>query len=458
MAYDARTQDNLAKWWITGTGSTINRLSEVMDDEPNGPKVVFDENGWTGPDVNGEWYRALTTKPDDVAENGTARTEGTVGSLGATEWGHSGGNIYTGWDPTDASDTVWAHYAWDGSGAGSAWMTEVVEDEIYRIHINFELGDGSTSTTLNTENEYISFDADVSMEVKIAATFNIGEALGDYGVNGSTIRFNTSSAFNFAAGGTINHYVCTIYNAGSHRVDYALGTAVFKMTTLTGNFNNSAANFNRFQWNTALTSASFDRVNLVNLKTNAIQLSVSPFVDLLTHKCDLGVHFGGEGTKVATDVKISDYITNEHYMYAGAGFDSVVEFVNPKQNVTDILMAGPADSLVWKEQYKVNVHVVDMDGNNLQGVTVACASDSEGAQFSVATAADGTIAEQIVNYKKWETTSSTLTSYSPHTFTISKENYQTIVLENVTIDGPISWRIELKAGITPIAPWQEGMM
>ena len=43
MAYSAYCDTASAtKWWITGTGSSVNRLSEVMDDNPSG--VEEDDN------------------------------------------------------------------------------------------------------------------------------------------------------------------------------------------------------------------------------------------------------------------------------------------------------------------------------------------------------------------------------------------------------------------------------
>jgi len=49
LAYDVRTQDDLSKWWITGTGSSVNRLSEVMDDMPLGPAIYYLDaaDAWT---------------------------------------------------------------------------------------------------------------------------------------------------------------------------------------------------------------------------------------------------------------------------------------------------------------------------------------------------------------------------------------------------------------------------
>ena len=98
MAYDVRTQDDLAKWWITGTGSAVNRLSEVMDDMPLGPAIHYLDaaDAWTQNGATAEWYIALTTEPDDIAENLSGWStmtqvaddseDGDGAGLGADEW------------------------------------------------------------------------------------------------------------------------------------------------------------------------------------------------------------------------------------------------------------------------------------------------------------------------------------------------------------------------------------
>ena len=35
-------------------------------------------------------------------------------------------------------------------------------------------------------------------------------------------------------------------------------------------------------------------------------------------------------------------------------------------------------------------------------------------------------------------------TYSPHKFTLSKAGYETLDLENITIDGPIVWHLGLQ--------------
>ena len=65
MAYDVRTQDDLTKWWWTGTGSAKNRASELMDDMPDGPAIFHADadNAWTAGAGTNEHYVATTTKP-----------------------------------------------------------------------------------------------------------------------------------------------------------------------------------------------------------------------------------------------------------------------------------------------------------------------------------------------------------------------------------------------------------
>ncbi|HUV85112.1 MAG TPA: hypothetical protein VMV86_05335, partial [Methanosarcinales archaeon] len=35
-------------------------------------------------------------------------------------------------------------------------------------------------------------------------------------------------------------------------------------------------------------------------------------------------------------------------------------------------------------------------------------------------------------------------TYSPHKFTFSKAGYETIIWDNVTVDAPINWHVELQ--------------
>jgi len=102
------------------------------------------------------------------------------------------------------------------------------------------------------------------------------------------------------------------------------------------------------------------------------------------------------------------------------------------------------DTLI--ERYTCNIHIADKDGANLAGRTVDC-EDQFGnpvwAAGTITTDAAGDIAEQAINYKQWAGTAETLTTYSPHIFTISKAGYETMVLDNITVDALIAWHLEL---------------
>ncbi len=112
-------------------------------------------------------------------------------------------------------------------------------------------------------------------------------------------------------------------------------------------------------------------------------------------------------------------------------------------------------TLLWKSttaqnlyrQYKCNVEVTDKDGVLLDGVTVLCKDEADVQVFSELTGATNTgeIDEQIITYIKYYYDSgANTTTYSPHKFTLSKAGYETLILENITVDSPIVWHLELQ--------------
>ncbi|NIT61121.1 MAG: hypothetical protein GWN00_34435, partial [Aliifodinibius sp.] len=63
---------------------------------------------------------------------------------------------------------------------------------------------------------------------------------------------------------------------------------------------------------------------------------------------------------------------------------------------------------------------------------------------SVTTNASGIITEQTITAKKWVGTSETETDYGPFRLALSKDGYETLVLENITIDSPVDLQLELQ--------------
>ena len=196
MAYLALTQNDLTKWWVTGTGSVVNRLSEVMDDCTLGPCIqqLDAANAWqANGGTSDEFIIAQATKPDSVWENLSGWRQMTnvadntaEDALNADEW-----TWYTdGWtvvrlsDSSDPNDTdMREYYGW------TTFMSEHIEDALYQVHVSLEIGDGTISTTLLSLDELVYFDASVGVEVKTNGTLTLGEIGKSRGINGSFWNF-----------------------------------------------------------------------------------------------------------------------------------------------------------------------------------------------------------------------------------------------------------------------------
>jgi len=107
-------------------------------------------------------------------------------------------------------------------------------------------------------------------------------------------------------------------------------------------------------------------------------------------------------------------------------------------------------------QYSCNICVADKNGADLSGATVVCKDKDDNEVFSVQTDAEGNIAEQIITYQRWSDPEGNYGSYayeedaecsSPHKFIISKDGYETLQLDEVTIGGAIKWHLELQDSI-----------
>jgi hypothetical protein len=94
-------------------------------------------------------------------------------------------------------------------------------------------------------------------------------------------------------------------------------------------------------------------------------------------------------------------------------------------------------------QNSVNLKITDKANNAISGATVTLVDKSGTQVFSVLTAADGTIAEQVVTRGTYtQATLNVLQDLSPHTLTISKTGYQTYVKKFVLSD-KVVWEIKL---------------
>ncbi len=445
MAYEAKTRNDLAKWWIVGTGSVVNRLSEVMDDFPLGP-AIFYTTGWTA--AGNEYYITQATANDSAAEKIGAGAWAAlvlgagIGLLNAGEYFHDAATtrLYvrlTGSVAPSATNQVRAHYLWDGSGAGPAIMTEVIEDSDYKIDLPFDVGDTSTVTTLESALERITMNG--LFYIKNNATFQCGAlTAAGRGKNGSQFVLKTT------------------YQASDIIIASGATNATFKFYASTF-VTNSWPSFN---------DGTIDiRDSTINGDGADIRISFSVQVDSLILTNVLLTKIGRLTTDVAAT--INTFILNDSYLTISADItiegvsvigtsglrvdsDNTATFLDPIGTITQSMITNVNGNSVGKLTYSVNLLVKDPLGNALSGAVALLEGSEVGAasydtqQFSVSTATDGTITEQTPTIKKWVGTSETETDYNVHRLTLTKAGYETLIIENITIDGPIDWELEMQ--------------
>jgi len=379
MAYSAKCDTATStKWWITGTGSVVNRLSEVMDDNAAG--VEEDDNP---------------------------------------------GNFQP-----------WATF-----------MTEHVEDGLYQVHLDFEIGDGVIPTTLESFDEFVYFDNGVQPTVKNNAILNIGKLGGGSSPQrGAAWRWqNESQGFNFInATGTFTCYASYLQikpEAAAEGPEFVANcSAILERVIISQEGVNQFLDF----WFQS-TNLSMKHIYISDGRQPALFKATPSVIEDFVVGDGAGNPFTGQENITITEADWYDTGANGAvYSYNSiAGITVIMK--DPKTNIVTV-KCFPDDDAEVIEQYTCNIHIADKDGADLAGVVVDC-EDQFGnpvwAAGTITTNAGGDITEQIINYKMWYGTSETLIDYSPHKFTISKAGYETMVLDAVTVDGKINWHLEL---------------
>jgi len=412
------------------------------------------DNAWTD-DSDPEWYVACATKPDNVADNLSGWSKLTDagddqdGSLNNDEWSYDTGNnrVYVQLsDASDPNDTdMRLHYAWDGSGDGPAIMTETIEDAIYLIHLNFEIGDASTSTTLTSQNEHVYFDDAKTAQVKTFATLYIGDVINSGGISGGFWSFSPSATMHLVNSGTL--YVCAshIHNrAGTKQIQFSNGNVYFYDSIFSSTDKSPMKSRYCFSNNLSYMDVSRCYFNFLD-KGALLQITPDVWADNRIHYAGMG-YYAETSEPTITGGKLTD-IDNQDIYIAGYGGASSCTIIDPEVAISSVHI-NEADKWI-KEQYTCNITVADKDGTLLDGVEVLC-EDKDDAQVFTTTTGDtdtGKIDEQTITYKTWTGTSETLVTSSPHKFTISKAGYETLILENITVDAPIVWHLELKGPV-----------
>ena len=334
----------------------------------------------------------------------------------------------------------------DGGGTAkvNTFMTETVADAVYLIlkHINF--GDGIIPTYFQSKKEMVYFTGGCVFSVKNSATLCLGELQGDYGINGSRWSVGVLAHQWNATGATstILIYDSVLHLRSVYMMDWDVsgGVVTIKNSTISGIYDISGAGmFNTIYFG---DGASFDRVNFTNVSGCMLNAAPILFNDVHSHYCRRGIQ---SGTAVVTAIGIRFTSSQIEDTFTGGGAAAALILKDPVMPPTVITNYTATN---WtSEVYTANIHIADKDGADLAGVVVDC-EDRFGnpvwAAGTIVTDAAGDIAEQTITYKKWEGTAETLTTYSPHKFTISKAGYETLVLDEITVDHPIVWHEELQ--------------
>ena len=402
MAYSAYCDTASAtKWWITGTGSSVNRLSEVMDDNASG---------------------------------------------------------------VEEADNPGNYQPW------STFMTEVVEDKVYLIHLDLDIGDGSTATTLTSEREHVVFDSGYGPRVVSKGVLTLGALTGDWGTKGSFWEISGVSTTNERIteyGATLNIYASTLYDSHLGYCDI-YGTTDFRNSILMHSYDVDSSYRRRFSWGGSQVK-SLRNVFICNSYGANFNIVPGTFENVHIHSGGYGVYCTKHSTPFTTkEAKFTNNSIADVATYSAAGNVVTFNLVDPKSAVGTVALSGDGAAVSSiNEQYTCNITVVDKDGTGIVGATVACTGSDSGTAseeydtvgFTTAdTGASGVLAEQTVTVKKWVGTSETLTNYNYFKFTITEPGYETLVMEKVTIDAPIVWHLELQPSKQPPAPWQDGLM
>jgi len=396
-----------------GAGDTLDVTGTDWDDVAQGPESI-DVSGGDGAYTGANKWRTIT----DIDCTGWA--DGTL-KVTQPQWG-----------------VIWDY-----------------GDGVYRLDSALYCGGGGVATHFADTNKVI-----------ICSDF----------LGGGAHMFYTFNAANFTLGEVVTEGNKTTKN----------GCVVKYLGTANANiFNGQNSSDNTYLYSTRISgvalSYSRNRIRRIwNCTTNKLGMVLPSTSDIYNFYTEDGAT-GLENTAASMDkVFISSYTqamsvstatvlvtssviggcTNLIYCVNSAGNNPTV--VDLTTNTWQIVWAGSnnAGCNVYRKN-TVNIHVSDKDGTDLATVAVVCEDqdgNTTGGFASVNTDANGDIAEQTIIRGYCDLNNSNLDSdltkdYSPHKFTISKAGYETLILENITVDAPIVWHLELQPIRHPVGIW-----
>ena len=386
-------------------------------------------------------------KGDAQTENITANSDDTYVSVGYYA-------TITQIDCTVAVDG--AGDDWGVGGAGDIQVTQPQWGVIwdygngqYLVDSWFNVGNGGTSTYFRTTNEQIEFSAPFIFEVKDAAEFKSGLLAGSFGYDGSMIALSPGHPDSIISSGestaTVKLYGSRLHIKTTASVRFYDAVLDVRSSILSSASKSENNNYFVFSYWLTLTL-----IDVIISNVNKVQVdSTGTIDDFMLHYSTDGITYGSWANQVVLNVTLSEvdasrYDVRNNVNRPGTGYSYALK--NPAVSIVKPVIANVETNSVM-EQYTCNIHVVDKDGTAIQSVVVDCEdqnTDAVWAAGTISTDASGDITEQTITYKSWTGTSETLADFSPHKFTLSKAGYETLILDNITVDAPIVWHLELQ--------------
>ena len=343
-------------------------------------------------------------------------------------------------DNSAGGGTVWADGTIEVTQPQWGVIWDYGDGQYYIDCTGFNIGDNSTSTYFKSTNENVTLKT--YFQRLGSANLQIGEKIGDWSYDGSTWRFikqaETQIRLAYGNSGYTYIYGSTITSHdGLQFINFRFGDVII----LNSLFNCGTLNTNSYvQFTSNLNSVILKDTYFSYLNRLVSELDSAIINNIHVHYCTRA--FRGFGDGFVSNANFTGVEDTDYYSTASSGTFTIRD---PRINISTVELTNNGHTLV--EQYSCNIHVADKDGVALQSVVVDCEDTNTNAVWAagtISTDASGDIAEQYINYKSWTSTDETLTSYSPHKFTLSKAGYETLILENVTVDAPIVWHLELQ--------------
>ncbi len=397
-------------------------------------------------------------------------TDGTSGNPvtwnDVWEWGAGGG---AGLVPKDGG----------GDARVDTFITEVVADAVYTIEDDIWFGNaGGDATYFQSKNEMVYFADDKIISIKSNATLELGDLSNNYGIEGSYWSLSPAANLTIIAGGITGTFYLYDSTLRSRNKDFwfTAGTIAVNKGKLIFDIATEKPIF--FGGVTSLS------VNGLYVVGNVFYLSLTP-----TEFDNVHIHNSTQGLLTRGNVTVPNLLVTNANPDQCNTEATTLNLKNPEFHPTIVSINAAAGIII--EQYTCNIHVVDNNGDGLANTDIDCeyahlveGSDAQtykciqdhtavdathkpitgsnwgdfwglydaggglggdwttGFDYKAATAAfatqttdaNGDIAEQTLDYKKWTGTSEVL-EVRTYKFTLTKAGYNNYEI-NIFVDRP----------------------